>query len=103
MFCTSFTILNQTMIAFIFCSGFGFITFKESDTVQKILKEHSENPLIVDDKPVRCHNNHIHIHLNLIIDISLSICKYVLLPYHNVSLSISNVDYVHKTSFSVYL
>ena len=35
-----------------FFSGFGFITFKDAESVAKVQRAHSEEPLCIDDKIV---------------------------------------------------
>ena len=34
-------------------SGFGFITFKDSDSVQAVLDMHNKEPIVIDEKTVR--------------------------------------------------
>ena len=35
------------------CSGFGFITFKEADSVQAVLDQHNKEAIVIDEKTVR--------------------------------------------------
>lgn len=44
-------------------SGFGFITFKDAETVQKILENHNSSPIIIDEKAVSNYN-YIFIYCN---------------------------------------
>ena len=36
--------------------GFGFITFKDSASVSKVLAAHAQEPIVLDDKNVRAHH-----------------------------------------------
>lgn len=42
-------------------SGFGFITFKDAETVQDILDAHAENPLVIDEKFVSSYKLDCHL------------------------------------------
>lgn len=37
-----------------FCRGFGFITFREAESVEKVLETHAEDPIWIDQKMVNC-------------------------------------------------
>jgi len=37
-----------------FCRGFGFITFREAESVEKVLETHAEDPILIDQKMVNC-------------------------------------------------